>query len=101
VIGIKSHRSQIRGMKSVTRESYSMKRILIAFLCVSLLSPVQAAHATDLTLPKDTSVQVHFSPNGGCTDAINKALGQAKQEILVQAYSFTSAPDSQSPAGCP
>jgi phosphatidylserine/phosphatidylglycerophosphate/cardiolipin synthase-like enzyme len=37
------------------------------------------------------SIQVYFSPNGGCTEAINKAIGQAKQEILVQAYSFTSA----------
>ena len=69
-----------------------MKRILVAFLFVVLLIPLQPGHATDLTLPKDTSIQVYFSPDGGCTDAINKALGQARQEILVQAYSFTSAP---------
>ena len=69
-----------------------MKRSLTAFLFVVLLIPLQPGHATDLTLPKDTSIQVYFSPDGGCTDAINKVLGQAKQEILVQAYSFTSAP---------
>ena len=69
-----------------------MKRILTAFLFVVLLIPLQPGHATDLTLPKDTAIQVYFSPDGGCTDAINKSLGQARQEILVQAYSFTSAP---------
>lgn len=69
-----------------------MKRSLTAFLFAVLLIPLQPGHATDLTLPKDTSIQVYFSPDGGCTDAINKVLGQARQEILVQAYSFTSAP---------
>ena len=69
-----------------------MKRSLTAFLFVVLLIPLQPGYATDLTLPKDTSIQVYFSPDGGCTDAINKVLGQARQEILVQAYSFTSAP---------
>jgi phosphatidylserine/phosphatidylglycerophosphate/cardiolipin synthase-like enzyme len=37
-------------------------------------------------------VAVHFSPDGGCTDAVVSALNQAKQTVLVQAYSFTSAP---------
>jgi phosphatidylserine/phosphatidylglycerophosphate/cardiolipin synthase-like enzyme len=37
-------------------------------------------------------IQVYFSPHGGCTDAVVDAIGQAKSEILVQAYSFTSAP---------
>lgn len=37
-------------------------------------------------------VQVYFSPRGGCTEAIVIAIDQAKTEILVQAYSFTSAP---------
>jgi phosphatidylserine/phosphatidylglycerophosphate/cardiolipin synthase-like enzyme len=35
---------------------------------------------------------VYFSPNGGCTDAIVKAIHDAKTSILVQAYSFTSSP---------
>jgi phosphatidylserine/phosphatidylglycerophosphate/cardiolipin synthase-like enzyme len=47
-----------------------------------------------LEAPKvtDAAIQAYFSPNGGCTEAIVEALGQAKQTILVQAYSFTSAP---------
>ena len=36
--------------------------------------------------------QVCFSPNGKCTSAIVEQIDNAKAEILVQAYSFTSAP---------
>ena len=61
-----------------------MNRILAAFLFVVLLIPFQPGHATDLTLHKDTSIQVYFSPDGGCTDAINKVLGQARQDILLR-----------------
>jgi phosphatidylserine/phosphatidylglycerophosphate/cardiolipin synthase-like enzyme len=35
---------------------------------------------------------VCFTPGGNCTDAIVQALGNAKRTVLVQAYSFTSAP---------
>jgi phosphatidylserine/phosphatidylglycerophosphate/cardiolipin synthase-like enzyme len=85
-------RPRFRGVKSVTREGQSVKRSLTAFLFVVLLIPLQPGHATYLTLLKDTSIQVYCSPDGGCTDAINKILSQASQEIHVQAYSFTSAP---------
>ena len=36
--------------------------------------------------------QVYFSPDGGATDAIVSELGKATNTVLVQAYSFTSAP---------
>jgi phosphatidylserine/phosphatidylglycerophosphate/cardiolipin synthase-like enzyme len=36
--------------------------------------------------------QVYFSPNGGATAAVIREINAAKVEILVQAYSFTSAP---------
>jgi phosphatidylserine/phosphatidylglycerophosphate/cardiolipin synthase-like enzyme len=39
-----------------------------------------------------SAVSVCFTPGGNCTDAIVNALGDAKHTILVQAYSFTSAP---------
>ena len=64
----------------------------ITFIFILSFSFTHALHATDLTLPKDTSVKACFSPNGGCTEAITKEIDQAKTEILVQAYSFTSAP---------
>src|SRR6202035_4136246 len=41
------------------------------------------------------SIEVHYSPKGGCTDAVVRELKQARREILVQAYSFTSKPIAQ------
>ena len=38
------------------------------------------------------SIDVFFSPKGGATDTIVQELSRSKKEILVQAYSFTSAP---------
>jgi len=38
------------------------------------------------------SCQVYFSPHGGCTEAIVSALDRATNSVIVQAYSFTSAP---------
>ena len=35
---------------------------------------------------------VYFSPHGGCTDAVVRELDRAQSRVLVQAYSFTSAP---------
>lgn len=37
-------------------------------------------------------VQVYFSPRGGATSAVVNALERATNNVLVQAYSFTSAP---------
>jgi len=39
--------------------------------------------------------QVAFSPSGGATQLVVETVAQAKQSILVQAYSFTSAPIAQ------
>jgi len=38
------------------------------------------------------NASVYFSPHGGCTEAVVNALNAAQTTILVQAYSFTSAP---------
>lgn len=65
---------------------------MAAFVFFAQLISLQIGHTADLTLPKDTPVKVYFSPKGGCTEAIIKEIDQAKTEILVQAYSFTSAP---------
>lgn len=37
------------------------------------------------------TIEAYFSPRGGATEAIVKEINAAKEEILVQAYSFTSA----------
>lgn len=38
------------------------------------------------------TIDVYFSPRGGATDAIVREIASARSELLVQAYSFTSAP---------
>jgi len=40
-------------------------------------------------------IQVFFSPKGGCTDAVVANLNKATNSVLVQAYSFSSAPIAQ------
>ena len=37
-------------------------------------------------------IQVFFSPQGGCTEAVVQNLASARSDVFVQAYSFTSAP---------
>ena len=40
----------------------------------------------------EASYQICFTPGENCTQLIVSAIKEAKQEILVQAYSFTSTP---------
>jgi phosphatidylserine/phosphatidylglycerophosphate/cardiolipin synthase-like enzyme len=68
-----------------------MKRLpsLLVVLVVAVFPGCQQAAEEDRPLPP---IEVHFSPNGGCTDAIVKEIHEAKKSVLVQAYSFTSSP---------
>lgn len=63
-------------------------RILFAILLLAIASP----HAWSADAARAPRWAVYFSPHGGCTEAVVDALGRAKSTILVQAYSFTSAP---------
>jgi len=69
------------------------KRILWIIISLSfiLFFLFSVAHGAELTL-NNTQTQVCFSPKGGCTETIVNQIDKAKSEILVQAYSFTSAP---------
>jgi len=60
-----------------------MKRLLLL-----LLLPLFSVRAQQG--PQD--IHPFFSPNGGCTQAVVDQLNGAKKSVLVQAYSFTSAP---------
>lgn len=44
------------------------------------------------SVASDRKIQVYFSPNGHCEQAIVEELNRAKKTVLVLAYSFTSAP---------
>lgn len=67
----------------------SPKHLIVLFLF--LLSPTLLFPAD---IPLNTTAHVYFSPKGGCTSAIVNAINSARQEILAQAYSFTSEPIS-------
>lgn len=76
-----------------------MKQRVLAvtlFLAVGVLGC--AAPKSVGFLPSSTQPlvwDVCFSPKGGCTELIVNTLAQAKSTVLVQAYSFTSAPIAQ------
>lgn len=89
---MRQHRNNRRHAKQETaaidrtpaaRYDGGVKRLLI--LILPLVIAISAfADPSDVT--------AYFSPNGGCTEAIVKELWSAKSNVLVQAYSFTSAP---------
>jgi phosphatidylserine/phosphatidylglycerophosphate/cardiolipin synthase-like enzyme len=75
--------------KTVNRRAWAFVAAIV-LLAFCLAAAGQPAVAT--TQQTATSIEVYFSPNGGCTDAIVKQIDGARETILVQAYSFTSAP---------
>lgn len=55
--------------------------------------PVLGEHSQAGTAPNgESGIRCYFSPDGGCTEAIVEEIKRARERILVQAYSFTSAP---------
>lgn len=81
-----------------------MKRVRSALFClVMMIAAASAVHFFDRTpatppavnkvsIPGSMATRVYFSPRGGATEAVTKEIDGARQSILVQAYSFTSAP---------
>ena len=65
-------------------------RSKLSFVLVVLLIFAEVGLAAGGAAP--ANIQVYFSPKGGCTEAVVDALSKAKSTVLVQAYSFTSAP---------
>ena len=65
------------------------RHVLALRVLVVLLVAASTSLAAD-SFP--AQVSIYFSPHGGCTDAIVRELGAAHKQVLMQAYSFTSAP---------
>lgn len=63
----------------------------LLLLSVTLFSG-PAARAIEVDIGRVPPIEVYFSPRDGATGAIVREIGQARSEIRVQAYSFTSAP---------
>lgn len=61
-----------------------IKKFPFVLLCMFLFSSSALSQAS--------SINVCFSPNAGCTDAIIREISSARRSILIQAYSLTSAP---------
>jgi len=65
------------------------KSVLVLFaICAGVLF-AKASSAEEVVLDH-IRVEVFYSPDGGCRDAIVREIDNAGSEILVQAYSFTS-----------
>jgi phosphatidylserine/phosphatidylglycerophosphate/cardiolipin synthase-like enzyme len=64
----------------VTR--FAIVLFAVLFCTSAIAAPIQSTG----------TVETFFSPRGGATEAIVREIGNARQEILVQAYSFTSKP---------
>jgi phosphatidylserine/phosphatidylglycerophosphate/cardiolipin synthase-like enzyme len=70
-----------------------MKKSIVTVILVFVFSvgsvSMPLTYAADLTL-NNTPIRVCFSPHGRCTEAIVRELDNARSEILMEAYSFTS-----------
>lgn len=67
-------------------------RKLAAYLLLFILLPIPLA---SLILPdavESATIEVCFTPGDDCTGRIVRAISTAQSAILIQAYSFTSAP---------
>jgi phosphatidylserine/phosphatidylglycerophosphate/cardiolipin synthase-like enzyme len=70
---------------------YTPVRFVLALLATLSICCIFPA-ATTSEISAVPSIRLYFSPNGGGTEAIVAEIRNARTEVLVQAYSFTSAP---------
>jgi len=75
-------------MRSEMRKTIIVGALLILIAIASFFG---LPRVKEVGLDKE-KVAVYFSPQGGCTEAIIKEIEKTQSEILVQAYTFTSAP---------
>ena len=70
-----------------------MKRARLGLVVLLLCSVTACNRDPFADLPRTLPpMEVYFSPEGGCTEAVVREIDAAQTSILVQAYSFTSAP---------
>src|SRR5581483_8391379 len=70
------------------KERHGYRRLWLTIAAISLFTGCGVARRP----LEPTSTAVYFSPDGGGTEAIVRAINYAQHRIWVQAYSFTSAP---------
>ena len=69
-----------------------MRRVRIVVLLCVLVAVCLGSSESPKAITQVAAVEVYFSPDGGCTDAIVREINSAQRTLLVQAYSFTSRP---------
>src|SRR5438445_12580576 len=86
--------AEVSAVKMLMKKGMSLVLILVLLsLSVACGQAAGGGSGTSASQAKaPASWEVYFSPHGGCTEAVVKALEKAKTTVLVQAYSFTSAP---------
>lgn len=67
-------------------------RVCLSVLLLPIVIGISGGGSFAETAQFSAKVSVSFSPSGGCTDVVIRELNAAKTRVLVQAYSFTSAP---------
>ena len=72
------------------RHSNTMPKMRVRRVVAILIIPLVCFSLLGLAIAGEC--RVYFSPEGGATEAIVQALGQAQKSVYVQAYSFTSSP---------
>jgi len=73
-------------------DGVAMSNRHLGILAILLVGTILAVCAGVPAIQPTSQIAVYFSPHGGCTDAVVKKLDAAKESVLVQAYTFTSAP---------
>jgi phosphatidylserine/phosphatidylglycerophosphate/cardiolipin synthase-like enzyme len=74
----------------------TMDYLMLATGFLGAWTLLHLAHRLSLAWRAAPSVACHFSPKGGCAEAIIQEIRKARHEILVLAYSFTERPIAQS-----
>jgi len=80
-----------RSRRSVLASLVPVFAISALVLLSATLSFGPTARAVEVDIGRVPPIEVYFSPRDGATEAIVREIGQARSEIRVQAYSFTSA----------
>ena len=81
---------QLRSRASASKLPSMMKKEILGILlsigiALCFSKGLQAQSASP-------DIKVYFSPHGGCTEAVIRAVKSAQSQVLVEAYSFTSEP---------
>ena len=82
-----------RSTLAALKFSASSQLVGVAFLAAVLFPSWRTSTGlSSNAIASPPAWEVYFSPKGGAAEAIIATLAKAKDTILVQAYSFTSAP---------